>query len=116
MEVDRVRSFNRVVTERVGALQDNFLGRDRPVGEARVLWEIGDGCDVRALRARLALDSGYVSRLLRSLEADGLVCVEPSEHDRRVRTARLTRKGHAERALLDRRADELAQSLLDPLS
>ena len=46
-----------------------------------MLWEIGeDGCDVRVLRARLDLDSGYLSRLLRSLEADGLVTVggEPS--------------------------------------
>ena len=112
-----VRRFNRVVTERVGALEDHYLATDRPLGEARVLWEIGaGGCDVRALRARLELDSGYVSRLLRSLEADGLVTVGPSEHDRRVRTARLTAAGVAERALLDRRSDELASSFLEPLS
>jgi DNA-binding MarR family transcriptional regulator/GNAT superfamily N-acetyltransferase len=117
MDVEQVRSFNRLVTQRVGALEDHFLSRDRPLGEARMLWEIGaDGCDVRVLRSRLGLDSGYVSRLLRSLEADGLVSVEPSEHDRRVRTARLTRAGRAERKVLDRRADELARSLLEPLS
>jgi hypothetical protein len=39
--VDQVRRFNRVVTERVGALNDPFLGRERPLGEARLLWEIG---------------------------------------------------------------------------
>jgi DNA-binding MarR family transcriptional regulator len=105
------------VTERVGALEDRFLARDRPLGEARVLWEIGrDGCDVRRLRARFELDSGYLSRILRSLESDGLVTVEPSENDRRVRTVRLTRAGQNERKLLDRRADQLAQSLLEPLS
>jgi DNA-binding MarR family transcriptional regulator len=60
------------VTQRVGALDDHFLSRDRPLGEARVLWEIGaDGSEVRALRARLGLDSGHLSRLLRSLEAPG---------------------------------------------
>ena len=92
--VGRVRSFNRLVTERVGALEDRYLSLDRPLGEARVLWEIGrDGCDVRALRSRLGLDSGYLSRLLRSLEAAGLVAVEPNETDRRVRTARLTSEG-----------------------
>ena len=81
------------------------------------MWEIGpDGCDVRLLRARLALDSGYLSRLLRSLEAAGLVVVEPSESDRRVRTARLTPTGAAERKLLDERSDELARSFLEPLS
>jgi DNA-binding MarR family transcriptional regulator len=115
--VDKVRAFNRAVTQRVGALNDHYLARDRPLGEARVLWEIGEGgCDVRALRARLGLDSGYLSRLLRSLEGAGLVAVEASERDKRVRTARLTRKGRTERALLDRRSDALARSLLDPLT
>jgi DNA-binding MarR family transcriptional regulator len=112
-----VRRFNRTVTAQVGALNDRFLGLDRPLGEARLLWEIGpDGSAVRALRARLELDSGYVSRLLRSLEAAGLVTVEPDGSDRRSRIARLTAKGCAERELLDQRSDEVAQSLLDPLS
>jgi DNA-binding MarR family transcriptional regulator/GNAT superfamily N-acetyltransferase len=112
-----VRSFNRLVTERVGALNDHYLARDRPLGEARLLWEIGqDGCDVRLLRSRLGLDSGYVSRLLRSLESSGLVVVEPSAQDRRVRTARLTPAGAAERGLLDERSQELARSFLEPLS
>ena len=39
--VDQVRRFNRTVTERVGALSDDFLGLERPLGEARLLWEIG---------------------------------------------------------------------------
>jgi len=111
-----VREFNRVVTQRVGALSDAYMARDRPLGQARVLWEIGDGCDVRALRGRLDLDSGYLSRLLRALERDGLVRVEASGDDGRVRIARLTRKGLAERRLLDERSDELAASILAPLS
>jgi DNA-binding MarR family transcriptional regulator/GNAT superfamily N-acetyltransferase len=115
--VEQVRSFNRLVTQSVGALQDHYLSRSLPLGEARVLWEIGpDGRDVRMLRARLDLDSGYLSRLLRSLEAAGLVRVRPSADDRRVRTASLTAAGRRERGLLDRRSDELAQSLLAPLS
>src|SRR5215207_977695 len=81
--VAQVRRFNRVVTQRVGALDDRFLARDRPLGEARLLWEIGPaGTEVRALRARLELDSGYVSRLLRNLEAAGLVAVGPDPSDR----------------------------------
>src|SRR5271155_1271024 len=92
--VEQVRRFNRVVTQRVGAFNDRFLGRPRPLGEARLLWEIGlGGCDVRLLRSRLGLDSGYLSRLLRSLEAAGLVEVVPSVADRRVRLPRLTRAG-----------------------
>jgi DNA-binding MarR family transcriptional regulator/GNAT superfamily N-acetyltransferase len=116
--VEQVRSFNRTVAERVGALNDHFLGLERALGEARLLWEIGrvDDCEVRLLRTRLGLDSGYLSRLLRSLEAAGLVRVTASEGDRRRRVVCLTAAGRAERASLDERSDELARSLLAPLS
>ena len=114
--VEQVRRFNRTVTERVGALDDHFLGLARPLGEARLLWEIGpDGCEVRLLRARLGLDSGYLSRMLRSLESAGLVASRASDRDRRVRVAHLTRAGRAEWRALDERADEHARSLLAPL-
>ncbi len=115
--VGQVRRFNRTVTQRIGALNDAYLSRDLPLGQARVLWEIGEnGCDVRLLRANLDLDSGYLSRLLRALEDAGLVTVGPGTPDRRVRTARLTDAGLAERAVLDRCSDELAESILGPLS
>lgn len=115
--VERVRSFNRTVTERVGALNDHFLGRDHSLGEARLLWEIGDaGADVRDIRGRLALDSAYVSRLLRSLERQGLALVESSQDDRRVRHVRLTAAGLHERRELDQRAEGFAHDLLEPLS
>src|SRR3954447_9047012 len=115
--VERVRRFNRAVAQRVGALDDRFLALDRPMAAARLLWEIGlEGCEVRALRSRLGLDSGDASRLLRSLEADGLVRVAPSAADGRVRRAELTSAGLAEREQLDRRSDDLATSFLTPLS
>jgi DNA-binding MarR family transcriptional regulator/N-acetylglutamate synthase-like GNAT family acetyltransferase len=115
--IGRVRKFNRTVTQRVGALDDAFLSRDRPLGQARLLWEIGaEGCDVRRLRARLDLDSGYLSRLLRSLENDELIRVEPSDADGRVRTARWTERGRAEQAELDRLSDDAAAAILEPLS
>src|SRR5512141_1977367 len=115
--VQQIRSFNRSVTERVGALDDHFLGRARPLGEARLLWEIGvDSAEVRSLRSRLGLDSGYLSRILRSLERQGLVVTRASPADRRDRHVHLTEAGLAERAELDRRSDQLAMSFLEPLS
>src|SRR3954471_21841025 len=115
--IRQVRSFNRTVAERIGAVGDQFLGRPRPMGESRTLWEIGsEGVEVRALRGRLGLDSGYVSRVLRALERQGLVTVEKSADDGRVRHLRLTEAGLAERAELDRRSDEVAHSFLEPLS
>ena len=115
--VGQVRRFNRAVTQRVGALDDRYLARDRPLGEARILWEVGEeGCEVRALRTRLGLDSGHASRLLRSLERAGLVEVAPGASDRRARAARLTPAGREERDVVDRRSDELARSILEPLT
>ena len=74
--VAQVRRFNRTVTTRIGVLSDNFLASDRPLGQNRLLWEIGaDGCDIRSLRARLDLDSGYLSRMLRVLEHDEVLPV-----------------------------------------
>ena len=117
VSVQVVRRFKRAVTERVGALSDRFLGRHHPLAEARLLWEVGpDGAEIRELRSRLLLDSGYVSRLLRSLERQRLVRVETSRADRRVRRVRLTKAGLRERAELDRRSDALARGLLEPLT
>ena len=115
--VARVRSFNRTVTQHIGALDARFLGRDRPLGASRLLYEIGpDGAEIRRLRDRLGLDSGYTSRLLRALESQGLVRIAAAEGDRRVRSVALTAPGRREVALLDRRSDEAAADLLAPLS
>lgn len=114
--VAHVRAFNRVVTQRIGALDDRYLGTSRPLGQDRLLWEIGEeGCEVRSLRARLDLDAGHASRLLRALEAEDLITVAPSPADGRVRIARLTKRGRSELALLGRRSDDLAASILEPL-
>ncbi|HZA09432.1 helix-turn-helix domain-containing GNAT family N-acetyltransferase [Mycobacterium sp.] len=112
-----VRQFNRTVTQRIGVLEDDYLSRCRPLSQSRLLWEIGpDGAQIRALRARLDLDSGYLSRLLRALEAAGLVVIESDPADRRVRMVRLTEAGRAERTELDRRADKLVADILAPLN
>jgi DNA-binding MarR family transcriptional regulator/GNAT superfamily N-acetyltransferase len=114
--IQQVRRFNRTVAEGIGALEDHFLGRSRPLGEARLLWEIGDeGADVRDLRGRLGLDSAYVSRLLRSLERQRLVTVRVNRDDRRLRRAMLTKRGLAERRELDERSDGVALRMLEPL-
>lgn len=113
----QVRAFNRVVTRRIGALQDEYLARGRPLGASRALWEIAAGHDdLRALRARMDLDAGYLTRLVQSLEREGLVTVGPHCADRRVRALRLTSAGEAEVAELDRVSDELAGSMLAPLN
>ena len=115
--IEQVRRFNRRVTQRLAALDDRHLARNRPLAEARVLCEIGpDGCEVRTLRTRLGLDSDRASHLLRSLKADGLIELTADGPDRRVRTARLTPAGLAERESLGQAGEALAESLLSRLS
>jgi DNA-binding MarR family transcriptional regulator/GNAT superfamily N-acetyltransferase len=114
--IEQVRGFNRAVTVRTGVLDDSYLGRGRPLGQARLLFEVGaEGRDIASLRERLGLDSGYASRLLKALEAEGLVALEADLGDRRRRLVTLTGKGLAERAAYDSLSDELAHSLLAAL-
>lgn len=117
-ETDVVRRFNRTYTQRVGALDESFLGLGLPLGLARLVFEIGAGDPptVRDLRTRLGLDSGHLARQLRSLEQRGLVDVRPDPADRRRRTVRLTRSGKATRRRLDDRSEQLAARLLEPLT
>jgi DNA-binding MarR family transcriptional regulator/ribosomal protein S18 acetylase RimI-like enzyme len=115
-DVGRVRAFNRTVTQRLGVLNEKYLGRDRPYVESRLLFEIGAaGATVRELRQRLGLDSGFLSRLLRTLEARKLATTQPSAEDARVKRVRLTRTGLAELRKIDALSDRLARSMLDSL-
>ena len=119
---ETLRRFNRTYTQRIGALDESFLGLGLPLGAARLVFEIGSppsgtgGATVRELRDRLDLDSGYLSRLLRTLEERGLVEVRPDRSDRRRRWVTLTARGRSTRRRLDRRSEDLAETLLAPLT
>ncbi|MGW0966968.1 GNAT family N-acetyltransferase [Streptomyces sp. NPDC002516] len=115
-QVTALRRFNRYFTRRIGALDDHYLGQDRPLGEARLLFEIGaEGASLRDLRSRLGLDPGYLSRMVRALERQGLVRVSVHPSDSRLRLAALTDAGQAEIAEQNRLADALAEGLLSGL-
>jgi DNA-binding MarR family transcriptional regulator/RimJ/RimL family protein N-acetyltransferase len=115
-QLQHIRRFNRLITQRVGALEVDYLRRGRPLAEARLIFEISaDGVDVLTLRSELKLDSGYLSRLMQSLKAQGLIAVAKGDGDGRRRRVSLTRKGGAERAAYDRLSDNLAASMLGSL-
>jgi DNA-binding MarR family transcriptional regulator/GNAT superfamily N-acetyltransferase len=112
-----LRRFNRSYTQRIGALEDSFLGMGMPLSHERLLFEIGSAPGtVHGLRVRLGLDSGYLSRLLRRLESEGLVALTADPKDRRRRRVDLTRKGRAHWAELEKRSDGRAQRLVGPLT
>ncbi|MFT3688676.1 GNAT family N-acetyltransferase [Paenirhodobacter sp.] len=112
--IARLRRFQRAVTTEVGALDDSFLGLGRPLGVARVLNAIGSGItEVREIRHYLNLDSGLMSRMLRSLEAEGLIALDKGAGDGRRRAARLTMAGQREYAAYEALSDARARALLD---
>jgi DNA-binding MarR family transcriptional regulator/GNAT superfamily N-acetyltransferase len=115
-ETDVLRSFNRAWSQRVGLLDESYLGQGRTLGASRLLFEVGlTGCGVLDLRRRLGLDSGYLSRLLRTLEDDGLVTVRPDTEDRRRRVVMPTAKGRRAVGRLEERSEERAAALVAPL-
>jgi DNA-binding MarR family transcriptional regulator len=114
---DTLRRFNRTYTQRIGALDESFLGTGRPLGVSRLLFEIGlGGAGVRDLRERLDLDSGYLTRLLRRLADDGLAEIRPDPDDGRRRVAVLTDDGRTAWRELEDRSEALARTLVDPLT
>ncbi len=112
-DISRIRRFNRAVTREVGALDQSFLGRGRPLGPARVLHAIGAiGADLDHIRTYLDLDKTLLSRFLKSLQDEGLVTLQRDPQDGRRRHAHWTAAGRAEVAAYDALSDERAKSLL----
>lgn len=115
--VETLRLFNRTWSQRVGVLEESFLGSGRPLGPSRVLFEVGlRGASIRELRDRLGLDAGYVSRMLRGLEGEGLVTTSEHPGDARRRIVRLTSAGRTAWDELERRSDDIARRVMEPLS
>ena len=113
-EISRVRNFGRSVAIEVGALEDSFLNRGRPLGAARVLNAIGLGYqNVSDLRVLLKLDTGLLSRLLRGLEAEGLIQTIPNPRDRRSRVTKLTKAGTEEFDTYEELSNARAAAILE---
>jgi len=113
-----LRRFNRTYTQRIGVLDESYLGTGRPLNVSRVLFEIGGlgAVTIRDLRDRLGLDSGYVTRILTRLENEGLVRVVPDPADGRRRIVELTDAGREAVNELEDRSESRAADLVAPLT
>jgi DNA-binding MarR family transcriptional regulator/GNAT superfamily N-acetyltransferase len=116
-QVARVRSFNRFYTNVAGLLREGLLGTDLTLTEARLVFDLAqrERTEVAALRETLALDAGYLSRLIQRLERRGLLRRARSEADARRRVLSLTARGRRKFELLDRRSAGDVRALLEPL-
>lgn len=115
--IDTVRRFNRFYTRRIGVLRDGLLGSPYSLAEARLLYEIAhrDGPTAAELGRSLSLDAGYLSRLVRALERNGVVVRTRSAADSRRSHLALTAKGRRAFAMLNSRSNEEVAALLRDL-
>jgi DNA-binding MarR family transcriptional regulator/GNAT superfamily N-acetyltransferase len=83
-----------------------------------VIWEVAQhaAVEVVQLRRDLELDSGYLSRILQRLEADGLVERDRSPDDARKQVVRLTGAGQEAYEALDGRTAEQTRQRLAGLA
>jgi DNA-binding MarR family transcriptional regulator len=105
--IPAVRRFNRFYTKRIGVLDEGLLGSPLSLAEGRVLYEIAnrDRPTATEIRQALALDAGYLSRILRSLGGRRLVQRSRADDDGRRVHLTLTPRGRAAFAALNRRSD-----------
>lgn len=112
-DVKAVRAFNRFYTQRIGVLK-RYLDTDFTLTEVRVLYELAHQPPLAArdLVRDLALDAGYLSRILRRFENAGWVQREPAPHDGRQQLLRLTEAGYATFGPLQQKSRDEAAELL----
>ena len=116
--VSAVRRFNRFYTKQIGVLREGHLESPFSLTEVRVLYELAhqDGLTSAELARELGIDSGYLSRILRSFERRELIEKTKSESDARQAHLRLTEAGRAAFAGLDTRADDEIAALVEHVS
>jgi DNA-binding MarR family transcriptional regulator/N-acetylglutamate synthase-like GNAT family acetyltransferase len=113
-----VRRFNRFYTRQIGLLDEGLLHSPFSLTEVRLLYELAHqpGITATEVRENLALDAGYLSRILRGLRRQGLVTARAPAVDRRRRELTLTERGRRTFEGLDARSSEEVGSMLARLS
>ena len=113
-----VRRFNRFYTRQIGVLREGLLESPFSLTEVRVMHELAHHEESTAthLSTELALDAGYLSRLLRDLQHDGLVEARPSEADGRRKLLSLTERGMETYAGLNAASNREVEAMLGRLS
>jgi len=112
-----VRRFNRFYTHQIGVLRKTYLGSPYSLGEMRVLYEIahrGARTATDITRA-LDLDAGYLSRVLRNFEKNGLITRKAVAEDARQSRLALTARGAKTLAPFERRSQSQASAMLGTL-
>jgi DNA-binding MarR family transcriptional regulator len=116
--IEKIRRFNRFYTNVIGLLDQHFLDTPYSLTEGRVLYEIRhlEECSARKIMQNIAIDEGYLSRIIHKFTKQGLIKKAPSVRDKRLHVIILTEKGKTEFAKLNENSDKLISALIEKLS
>jgi DNA-binding MarR family transcriptional regulator/N-acetylglutamate synthase-like GNAT family acetyltransferase len=116
-QTETIRRFNRFYTARIGVLNEGHLHSPFSLTEVRVLYELAHRAQATAseLGRDLGLDAGYLSRMLRKFEQQGLIRKENHPADARQSHLVLTDAGRAAFTPLEHAARADIARLLEPL-
>ncbi|WP_072387421.1 helix-turn-helix domain-containing GNAT family N-acetyltransferase [Hyphomicrobium sp. CS1BSMeth3] len=117
-DVAAIRRFNRFYTRQLGLLAESMLASPFSLSEARVLYELAHRPEATAsdLIRELGLDAGYLSRMLKKFEDQGLIRRAPAEDDARRAVIALTPEGRDAFAPLDRGSQEGVVAMLEKIA
>ncbi len=116
--IEKIRSFNRFYTNIIGLLDQHFLNTPFSLTEGRVLYEISHikECSAKKIRENIAIDEGYLSRIINKFTKRGLIKKTPSVKDKRLHMILLTEKGKKEFSKLNENSNKLISQLIEELS
>jgi DNA-binding MarR family transcriptional regulator/ribosomal protein S18 acetylase RimI-like enzyme len=116
--ITAIRRFNRFYTVKLGVLSEHFLNTPFSLTECRILQALShrDGASAVWLCRELDLDPGYLSRILRDFERQGLILRRPSPQDGRQTMISLTLAGRDAFEPLDRASHSAIGCMLAPLA
>jgi DNA-binding MarR family transcriptional regulator len=116
--IDRIRSFNRFYTNILGLLDQQFLDSPFSLTQGRVLYEICNTkeCSAKKIRENIAIDEGYLSRILNNFTKRGLIKKTRSSKDARLRLIVPTEKGKQAFSTINNNSNRFISQLIERLS
>jgi DNA-binding MarR family transcriptional regulator len=116
--IERIRSFNRFYTDLIGLLDQHFLDSPFSLTEGRVLYEINhiEDCSAKKIKASIAIDEGYLSRIIDRFSRRGLIKKTASPQDGRLFIIVPTEKGKNEFSKLNESSNILISQMIAKLS